>query len=141
MIADKEDIVQLIPQRQPFIMLDQLVQADQMGCRSCFKIAEGNIFLEDGVMLAPGLIENIAQTAAARVGYICREENRPPPIGYIGAIQNLEIKALPKINDQIETEISIKNQIFDVTIISGEARCKGMLLASCEMKIFISNQP
>ena len=58
--------------------------------------------------------------------------------GYIGDIKNLEIKALPKINDELETEISVENQIFEVTIIRGSVQCRKKLLAECEMKIFIS---
>src|SRR5580765_547470 len=123
-------------------MIDQFIDqpVDEKISRSSLKITEGNIFVENGVFRESGLIENIAQTAAARIGYICKAENKPVPIGYIGAVQNLEILELPKINDQIKTEIAIKNEIFNVTIISGKITCNGKLLAKCEMKIFISNQ-
>ena len=141
MKAHKPDILQFIPQRSPFVMVDQLLHTDEHSARSIFQVRPENIFIEDGELAEPALIENIAQTAAARIGYICQQEKRPVPPGYIGAVQNLEIMALPKINDKIETEISIKNQIFDVTIISGTIRCNDVEIARCDMKIFISNQP
>ncbi|HMH32261.1 MAG TPA: hypothetical protein VK543_04480 [Puia sp.] len=141
MKAYETGILQFIPQRSPFVMVDQLLYTDEHSARSTFQVRAENIFVEDGELAEPGLVENIAQTAAARIGYICQQEKRPVPLGYIGAVQNLEIMALPKINDQIETEISIKNQIFDVTIISGTVLCRGMLVARCDMKIFISNNP
>ena len=136
------EIFSLIPQRPPFVMIDQFMgqSVDEKISRSLLKITEGNIFVENGVLTEPGLVENIAQTAAARIGYICRAENKPVPIGYIGAVQNLEILDLPKINDEIKTEITIKNEIFNVTIINGRIMCNGKLMAQCEMKIFISNQ-
>jgi len=136
------EIFSLIPQRPPFVMIDRFFgqSADEKSGSSAFKITEGNIFVEDGAFTEPGLIENIAQTAAARIGYICKTEKKPVPIGYIGAVQNLEILALPKINEEIKTEITITNEIFNVTIISGKILCEGKLLAQCEMKIFISNQ-
>jgi 3-hydroxymyristoyl/3-hydroxydecanoyl-(acyl carrier protein) dehydratase len=141
-VNTEPEIFSLIPQRPPFVMIDQFIDqaVDEKISRSLLKITEGNIFVENGVLREPGLIENIAQTAAARIGYICKAESKPVPIGYIGAVQNLEILDLPKINDQIKTEIAIKNEIFNVTIISGKITCNGKLLAECEMKIFISNQ-
>src|SRR3979409_39637 len=108
----EEDILSLIPQRSPFVMIDKLIYADEKFSRSVLKVREGNIFVEKGELAEPGLVENIAQTAAAGIGYICRIEKQPVRVGYIGAIQNLEIAALPKINDEIETEVVVKNQIF-----------------------------
>ena len=135
------DILSLIPQRAPFVMVDRLIghQPDEKISRSVLQIKEGNIFVENGSLTEPGLIENIAQTAAARIGYICITEKKPVPVGYIGAIQNLEITGLPKINDEIKTEIAVKNEVFNVTIITGKIICNEKLLAQCEMKIFISN--
>jgi predicted hotdog family 3-hydroxylacyl-ACP dehydratase len=135
------DIGRLIPQREPMIMIDQLVFADEKSGRSQFIVSRENIFIENGSLNASGLIENMAQTAAARIGYICQQENKPVPLGYIGAIQNLEIDDLPKINEQIETEISIKNQIFDITIVSAVIRHNGRILARGDLKIFITKQP
>jgi len=83
------------------------------------------------------LVENIAQTAAAGVGYIAQQNLQPILTGYIGAIKNLVIFMLPKVGDVIETTVVIENQVFDVTIISGSVKCGETLLAKCEMKIFI----
>ncbi len=136
-----ENVLSLIPQRPPFVMIDALTYADEQSGRSRLLVREENIFAEKGLLAEPALLENIAQTAAARIGYICLSENRPVPPGYIGAIQHLEINNLPKINDALETEITVKNQIFGVTVISGKVQCGETVLASCEMKIFIPNQP
>ncbi len=52
-------------------------------------------------------MENIAQTAAARAGYSPKENHRQPAIGYIGSVKDLFIYALPEINENIETEITV----------------------------------
>jgi predicted hotdog family 3-hydroxylacyl-ACP dehydratase len=140
-MISSQDIRRLIPQREPMIMVDKLISADEYMGRSVFMVRKENIFVEKGALNASGMIENMAQTAAARMGYICLQENRPVPLGYIGAVQNLEILALPKINEQIETEISIKNQIFDITIVTAIIYANGKPLARGELKIFITNQP
>jgi predicted hotdog family 3-hydroxylacyl-ACP dehydratase len=134
------NILSLIPQRAPFVMVDEIIYSGETITRSKFIVKADNIFLENGLLKEPGLVENIAQTAAARAGYISQQENKPIRLGYIGAITNLVVTGFPKINDEIFTEITIENQIFDVSLISGKISCDNMILAQCEMKIFIANQ-
>ena len=131
-------ILNYIPQRQPFVMVDEIVYSAETITRSKFVIAAGNIFIEEGYFKEPGLVENIAQTAAARAGYIAHTQNKPVMVGYIGAIKNLEIFFLPKTGDELITEIIIENQIFDVTLIVGKIICNDKIAAQCEMKIFIN---
>ena len=132
------DIISLIPQRPPFVMIDRLTGYNETIATTAFVVKPENVFVENGRLTEPGLVENIAQTAAARAGYVAKQENKPVQLGYIGAIKNLVIHALPFVNDELTTEISITNQIFDVTLITGKISCKESLLASCEMKIFIA---
>lgn len=134
----EENILCFIPQRPPFVMIDELIYSGQMTTRTSFVIAEDNIFVEAGEFLEAGLIENMAQTAAAGKGHTSRMENKPAPVGYISVIKNLEIFALPKINDELITEIIIENQVFDFTTIAGKIWCNKTLMARCEMRIFIS---
>lgn len=135
-----ENILPLIPQRPPFVMIDQFLYVSEQVSQSRLLVRDDNIFVEKGKLREPGLVENIAQTAAARAGYIAQTEGQPVKIGYIGAVKNLEIHALPKTGDELITEITIANQIFEVTVITGKISCSGKVLAQCEMKIFIKNQ-
>lgn len=134
----EENIISLIPQRAPFVMVERLLHSDEQGAKTSLSVRSENIFLENGYFTEPGLVENIAQTAAARIGYICRSENKPVPVGYIGAVQNLKIYTLPENGSEIETEILIKNQVFNVTVIAGTIRLQEKVMAECEMKIFIN---
>lgn len=138
MMSPDENIQDLIPQRPPFVMVGQLLGTDERVTRTSFRIREDNIFVAGGLFTEPGLLENIAQTAAARAGAIARIENKPVRVGYIGAVKNLEILDLPKTGDELITEIRIEDQVFDVTLISGKVWCNEMVVARCEMKIFMS---
>ena len=135
----EENIQALIPQRPPFVMIDKLLYSGETITRTSFLITEENIFTETGEFCEAGLMENIAQTAAARAGYIARLENKPVSAGYIGAVKNLKILTLPKINDELITEIKIENQVFDFMLISGRIYCKDKLVASCEMKVLVGS--
>jgi predicted hotdog family 3-hydroxylacyl-ACP dehydratase len=139
MIVSKEHIQPLIPQRKPFVMIDALLHSDEKITRTTFQVRPENIFVEDGLFREAGLLENIAQTAAARVGYIVQKEKKPAPMGYIGAVKNFEVFDLPRVNEELETEIIITNQIFDITVITGSITCNQRPIARCEMKIFITN--
>lgn len=133
-----ENIESLIPQKPPFVMVDKLLNFSETTTTTGFKIEADNIFVEHGFYKEPGLIENIAQTAAARAGYISKTENKPVLVGYIGAVNGLQIFSLPKTGDELITEITIEHQIFDVTLISGKIICNNETIAQCRMKIFIN---
>lgn len=139
MIVAKDQIQSLIPQRPPFVMIDELIYTDEKVTRTRLQVSGDNIFVENGLLREAGLLENIAQTAAARSGYSSSNQGEPVKVGYIGAVKNFEVFDLPKIADVLETAISISNQVFGITVINGSVTCKNKLLAQCEMKIFIIN--
>lgn len=132
------NILPYIPQRAPFIMISTLETCDDLGATTTFDVSEDNIFVQQHKLTEPALIENIAQTAAARIGFICQQEKRPVPVGYIGAVQNLKVNQLPTVQSKLTTQISIKHQIFSATIIEGRIFENEKLIAQCDMKIFIS---
>lgn len=133
-----ENIQSLIPQKPPFVMIDKLLDVTETYSKTGFTITADNIFVKEGLFKEPGLVENIAQTAAASAGYVSHTQNKPVLVGYIGAVNNLQVFTLPKTGDELITEITTENQIFNVTLISGKITCNGQLIAQCNMKIFIN---
>ncbi len=71
------------------VMVEYLHKAEGGQTIGSLQINESNIFCKDGFLQEPGLIENIAQTAAVGVGFEYRNENKDVPTGYIGAVQKL----------------------------------------------------
>jgi 3-hydroxyacyl-[acyl-carrier-protein] dehydratase len=130
------DITSYIPQRAPFIMVETVLHADDKSAATTFTIRNDNIFVQDGQFTEPGLVENMAQTAAAGVGYKAYQLNVPPSVGYIGSLRNLSIMALPKVNDVLHTVITYEHRIMNVHGVRGEVFVGEILIASCEMKIF-----
>ena len=118
-------------------MVGKLLYADESTTRSSFIITNDNVFVKDDVFQEAGLMENIAQTAALRAGYVAQKDSKPVETGYIGAVKDFEVFNLPKAGDELTTEINIQNQIFNVTVIEGKVWHNGNLLAQCEMKVFI----
>jgi predicted hotdog family 3-hydroxylacyl-ACP dehydratase len=135
MIPADFDILELIPQRPPMTMIDALTAADEKSARGKLFITGSNLFIQDGFLAEPGLIEFIAQTAAAYTGFKNKTLHKDVSEGYIGAIKNLSIYKLPGINSLVESEIVVENEIVGYTIITGRVYQDGMLLAECEMRI------
>ena len=119
-------------------MVGELVYSDDNITRTKFVVPSDNVFVINGEFSEAGLMENMAQTAAAGSGNMARIENRPVSTGYIGQVKNLEIFELPKVGDELLTEIKIEVQVFDAGIVSGKVWREDKLLAQCEMKIFIT---
>jgi predicted hotdog family 3-hydroxylacyl-ACP dehydratase len=132
------NILSLIPQQPPFVMIDRLEHSDETTTRTNFLVREENVLTINGVFSEAGLLENIAQSAAARAGYIARLENKPVRIGYIGAVKNFEVYSLPKTHDELVTEIKIEDVVMEVFILSGKIWCDQQLIAQCEMKVFMA---
>jgi 3-hydroxyacyl-[acyl-carrier-protein] dehydratase len=139
MLAAKDHINRYIPQRHPMVMIDDLLEASESHAVTRLRIEVTNIFVEDRHLAEPGLVENIAQTAAAHLGYQCELKHLPVPIGYIAAVKNLEIFRLPELNSVITTSVHITNQVLDVTVAEGKVEQNGEVCCSCEMRIFVKS--
>ena len=134
------DILELLPQQPPFVMIDKLVYCDMENTITKFLIRNDNIFCDMGEFSESGLVENIAQTCAARMGYINRYvNNESVMLGFIGAIKNMEIFRLPKVNEQLITKISVIEEIFQMTLVKATTTSNEELISSCEMKISVSD--
>ena len=133
------DILELIPQRPPFIMVDRLLHFDRIVTTAEFAVREDNIFLEGDELQPEGLVENIAQTCAARIGYVNLMNKESVRLGFIGAVRNLSILGTPKIGETIEITITVKEEIFQMTLVDAEIRLNGSVIVNAEMKIALSD--
>lgn len=131
---------EFIPQKAPFVLVDKLLYVDETTSRCSYTIPEENVFVNQGHYSTPGMVESMAQTAAAGTGYLSRKENKPVPLGYIGAVQKLEVTDWPPVKAEIMMEIKLLTNILQVSLVSAVVKYKDRIMASCEMKIFISNQ-
>ncbi len=159
------DVIDLLPQRLPFIMVDKLIHYDQVSAKTIFTVREDNLFCTNGIMEEAGIVENIAQTCAARTGYKQRLENNSLSvsdvvynnlseqkdarkksegdkikIGVIGMINALEMKRCPLVGEVLETSILIEEEVFSTTFISSEVKINGEIIATCRMKLFLTDK-
>lgn len=130
---------ELLPQREPFVMVSRLVQFDPVVSTTQLDITSDNIFVEGGTLIAAGVIENIAQTCAARIGYINRQSSEGVRLGFIGAIRNLNILRLPKVGETLSTTITVVEEVFGMTLVNAVVKVADEVIAQTEMKIALSD--
>ena len=122
-------------------MVDALTHYEEKIVISETTVRASNIYVDNGTMQCYGLIENIAQTCAARIGYINKYIlRRGIQIGYIGSLKNLTIESLPQIGDVITTEIQIQDEILDMILVTAIVRKDNQTLASTDLKIALKNK-
>jgi predicted hotdog family 3-hydroxylacyl-ACP dehydratase len=135
------DIQELLPQQPPFVMVDRLLHCDLKTTRTAFTVREDNIFCDDACLSEAGIAENIAQTCAARIGYINKYVTHDAiKIGFIGAIRNQEFRYLPRVGETLVTQIETIQEVFQTTLVKATVHVNSELITCCEMKIAITDK-
>lgn len=137
------DINNLIPQKSPMVMVDEHVSTEGNKTTTALFIREDNIFCNKGQLTEPGLIENMAQSAALRTGFLFSKKMtdsnsiQKPPIGFIGGIKKLHIHILPQTGETIQTTIEIEAEIMNALVVKAVITRGAETVAECELKIFL----
>ena len=126
----------LLPQQPPFVMVDCLLGFDNDTTTCGYTVPKDGIFTNDGCLSAEGLVENIAQTCAARQGFYNKYVlKRGVQLGFIGAIRNFRVMRLPRVGQQLKTTIRVEENVMGMTLASAKVECEGETVATTEIKI------
>ena len=139
-IIHGEGILGLIPQRPPIVMVDSFFGIEENCSYSGLTVTPDNIFCEAGKLQEPGIIEHIAQSAAARIGFIYTLQGAQVPLGFICSVDKLRIYDLPEVGMKLFTEITVVQEVFDITLIAAQVKAYEKLIAECRIKIFIKKE-
>jgi len=129
------------------LMVDLILNLDANFVETIFLIKEDNIFVNNGIFIEAGLIENTAQTCSSIVGkkYFFDEDGTENEninvIGFISALKNLKIHSLPKVNDTIITKANLVSKFvgddYTLCTMSCESLLDDKILLECEINLFI----
>ena len=156
------NVLDLLPQRPPFIMIDKLIHCDHTSSKAIFEVREDGLFCNNGSMEETGLIENIAQTCAAGASFKQLLENNGfnisgeinntfseqksntssvgAKIGVIVMINSLEIKRRPLVGEVLETTMTIEAEFSPATLVRSEVRIGDEIVAICRMKLLLTDK-
>lgn len=134
------DIHTVLPQQEPFVMVGSLVRFSMMSSTTLTTIDPSNIFVSDGLFTAPGIMENIAQTCASRIGFYNKYIlHKDVQIGFIGAIRDYVIHSLPPAGSTIMTTVDVIEEVFGMTLARASVMCEGRTVATAGIKLAVKN--
>ena len=132
--------LELIPQRPPMVLVDRFEGIDAEGVSTTgYTVVPAGLFVAGGRMSECGIIEHMAQSAAARIGWCCRAEGRPVPMGFIGAVSRLELHDLPRTGAHLRTRLRIVQEIGPLSLAEVRTEADGRPLAEGNLKIYLQS--
>ena len=140
-----EEIKRLIPQREPFIMVDGFEERSDNSAVTTLSVCPNNYFiLPDGTMAETGLIEHLAQSCSALAGYqalskasLNGESLEEAPVGLIGEVKHFKCLRRPQTGERVQSNISFDMTFGNVTVATGQTFVDEELIAEIKLKIFI----
>ena len=115
-LAQGTALWKLLPQRPPMVFIDALLEANATEASSRFRVGPTTLFVNQQQLQAPGLLENMAQTAAAQQGWLAQQMHQPIAIGLIARIKKSTIHQLPLVGTTLITHVH--------TTAQWEGRCR-----------------
>jgi len=116
-------------------MVDELLETTLKSAVTQWVIPNDCVLAEGEELQASGLMENVAQTAAAWVGYQAKKANTPVRIGFIGAVKQMRVNRLPHVGETLKTCIEVIETVFDITLVHATSFVADEIVAEMDLKI------
>jgi predicted hotdog family 3-hydroxylacyl-ACP dehydratase len=139
MIYSGEDIKRLIPQRDPFMMVDTVEERDSTNAVTTLAVRQDNYFiLPDNTLAETGLIEHMAQSCSALAGCQVLSQQLPaPPVGIIGEVKHFACHRRPRVGESLTTTVTFGMSFGNVTLATGHTSVGDEPIADVNLKIFM----
>lgn len=133
------DVTTLLPQQPPFVLIDHLMHYDKEVAITTFLVRKDGLFTEGDHLNTCAFVENIAQTCAARLGYINKYiYHRDVCIGFIGAIRDLIVVRPANVGELLTTTITVREEVMQLTLVDATVKVGEETICTAEMKIAIA---
>lgn len=135
-MLDKEEIKKIIPQREPFLMIDEVESLEPGHGAVCYKnVDESEYYFQGhfpGNPIMPGVLitESLAQAGA--IAILSVEENKGKNALFAG-IDKMKFKRMVKPGDRLKLEVSIIKQKGPIGVGAAVASVNGELVAKGEL--------
>ena len=136
------DIRTLLPQRAPMVMVDRLVSVDEKSAETALEVRADNLFVEDGVLKPYALVEVMAQSCAAQLGYAdkCIHGHNDVRIGYIGSVKKMLVDAAPRVGETLTTHVQMLEDFGDMRMAAAECFIGERQIATAELVITLAEE-
>ncbi len=142
------DIYRLIPQRKPFVMVDEFellegpTSSESLtgaSCQTLLSVRMDNYFMMNcGELSESGLIEHVAQSASALAGYVDVQNGaEQPPVGMIAEVRNFVCQRRPRVCERINTSVTMEFSFGPMTLAHASSSIDDDIICEVDLKIFI----
>ena len=135
-MLDKEEIKKIIPQREPFLMIDEVEQfVPGESCTAYKNVSADEYYFKGhfpGNPIMPGvlIVESLAQTGA--VAILSLEENKGKN-ALFGGIDKMKFKKTVVPGDRLKLEVKIIKKKGPIGVGEAIATCEGRVVARGEL--------
>ena len=126
----------LIPHRYPFLLIDEAEGFEGEWFNCMFEIRAGGTFVQGEEFDECGLVEHIAQTAAARAGALRLMGMLDATLGYIASVDGVHFARRARVGELLRSRVREIQQLGNLSLVEVEVRVDGGFLASGRMKFF-----
>jgi predicted hotdog family 3-hydroxylacyl-ACP dehydratase len=132
----------LMPHRAPMLLLNTLESFSSEEARGTVEVHEGNPFLRpDGKLERAAYAEIMAQCFAAGAGASLHAAGRTcGGWGYLAALRDMAVHDDARLGQHLDVLVRVATRLGEVTVVEGEVRAEGRLLATGQFKIFIPEE-
>lgn len=135
------DIHTLLPQQEPMVMVERLTMFSETAIITETEIHADNLFAAKGVLTTAGIMENIAQTCAARIGYVNKYIlHRGIQVGVLAAISGLKVMDHPHVGNTITTTVRVLEQFMGIMLAEASVESVGKLMATTRIKLAVRDE-
>ncbi|MFK7895772.1 MAG: hypothetical protein AB8G23_08060 [Myxococcota bacterium] len=143
-MSEYPSIAQLIPHRDPMILLDEMLEWSKGRAQCGLVVKEGARFVEEGVLATPFLMEHMAQAVAVCLGYEAFKGGRGVTVGMIVSCRTFNAHvAEARVGDRLVISAEQKRanasvSAFDCGVdrISGSGEVDRSCIAEATLTLF-----
>ena len=114
------------------MFIDAIEEVSAELARTRFTVPACCPLVTDNILPLAGLVENAAQTCAARAGFTSGNK-----IGYIGAIKQVQAYRLPFVGETLTTEARLIQEVLNISLIECTTRANDELIAITTLKLAV----
>lgn len=129
------DVGTILPQQPPFRFVDTLESWDGKTTVTGLSVSTDILLIEKGLLSEAGLLEHIAQSCAARIGYeTVYIRHEPMRIGFIGQVKDYKIARLPRVGERLRTTVELVSDVFGISLCDVSVRSGEQFIAKASIK-------
>jgi len=128
----------LIPHRPPMQWIDALTDCTDLTACATVRFTAGHFAVTNGAVTETALIECVAQTVAAALGYRSQnsgQSNRANN-GMLGAVSNFKIHTPPPLEKLVHIEVRELKRYGPMLLIAGVVSCEGQVIAEGQLSLY-----